>query len=75
MVLEMRQGSVQRGERILLVDDWIETGAQVQAAVCLIERQKGLMVGITAIHIDVGSGSHALLSRYFCHSVWRDMKE
>jgi adenine phosphoribosyltransferase len=74
-VLEMRQGSVQPGERILLVDDWIETSAQVQAAESLIERQDGRVAGITAINIDDNPDSRVLLAKYPCHSVWQDMGE
>ena len=73
--LEMRLGSIQAGERILLVDEWIETGAQVRAAVTLIELQGGLVAGITAINIDDNPGSRVLLAKYSCHSVWRDMEE
>ncbi|MEW5870702.1 MAG: purine phosphoribosyltransferase family protein [Chloroflexota bacterium] len=73
--LEMRLGSIQPGERILLVDDWIETGAQVQAAVTLIERQGGVIGGIAAINIDDNPGLCALMAQYFCHSVWLNMEE
>lgn len=73
--LEMRRGSIQPGERILLIDDWIETGAQVQAAVTLIERQGGVIGGIAAINIDDNPGPRALMAQYFCHSMWLDMAE
>ena len=36
--LELRKGAITPGTRVLLVDEWIETGSQVKAAVELIER-------------------------------------
>ena len=39
--LELRAEPWPRGTRVLLVDEWIETGAQARAAVELIERAGG----------------------------------
>ena len=39
--LELRKGAIEPGTRVLLVDEWIETGSQVKAAVELIEGQGG----------------------------------
>jgi orotate phosphoribosyltransferase len=49
---ELRQGSFSPGDQILLVDEWIETGAQAQAAINLIENQGGQIAGLAAINID-----------------------
>jgi len=67
--LELRKGAVNPGARILLVDDWIETGAQVQAAVRLIESQGGVVIGIAAIHMDDCAITRWLRERYQCHTV------
>jgi adenine phosphoribosyltransferase len=48
-VLEIQQQSVQTGDRVLLVDDWIERGSQAQAARELIERCGGDLVGIAVL--------------------------
>jgi len=50
--LELALGAVPAGAKILIVDDWIETGSQVRSAIELIEGQKGRVVAIAAIKID-----------------------
>jgi len=67
--LEMRADAVHRGARLLLVDEWIETGTQVSAAIKLIEGQGGVIVGIAAINIDVNDLTQALQEKYKCHSL------
>ncbi|MFH1524012.1 MAG: phosphoribosyltransferase family protein [Chloroflexota bacterium] len=68
--LELRAGAVPLGAKILLVDEWIETGAQVKAAAQLIERQGGVLAGIASISIDLNEKTRSLLETYHCHSVW-----
>jgi adenine phosphoribosyltransferase len=67
--LELRRGLVKPGDRILLADEWVETGAQVQAAVGLIEQQGGVVVGIAAIHMDDSPQTERLREKYTCHTV------
>jgi adenine phosphoribosyltransferase len=67
--LEIRVDAVPRGARLLLVDEWIETGAQVSAAINLIEGQGGVIVGIVAINIDGNDLTQALQEKYNCHSL------
>lgn len=47
--LTLRKGMVKAGDRVLLVDDWIETGAQAQAARALIDDAGGTWIGVSAI--------------------------
>lgn len=70
--LELRAGAVQPGAKILLVDEWIETGAQVKAAAQLIEQQGGKVAGIASISIDVNEKTRSLLETYHCHAVWME---
>jgi adenine phosphoribosyltransferase len=70
--LELRAGAVQPGAKILLVDEWIETGAQVKAAAQLIEQQGGKVAGIASISIDVNGKTRSLLETYHCHAVWME---
>ncbi len=62
--LELRPGAVRARERILLVDEWIETGAQIMAAARLIERSAGVIVGIATIHMDRNPGTDAIRKKY-----------
>jgi adenine phosphoribosyltransferase len=73
--LELRMGSIQPGDRVLLVDEWIETGAQMQAAVELIEGAGGVVAGIAAINMDDSPRVRWLRERYKCHALWMDMEE
>lgn len=73
--LELGKGCIPGGARILIADEWIETGAQMQAAVDLIEQEKGIVVGIAAINIDSNPLSDRLRARYKCHAVWYNMDE
>lgn len=70
--LELGQGAVTPGSRVLVADDWIETGAQMYAAVDLVERQGGVIVGICALNIDENDLTLQLRERYCCHSVLRN---
>lgn len=68
--LEIRQDAIRAGMRVLVVDEWIETGAQVSAAIRLIERRGGIIAGIACIHVDSNERTRLLTSRYPCAQVW-----
>src|SRR5271165_2057857 len=51
-IIEMHEDAVQPGERVLIVDDLIATGGTVEAAVKLIRRVGGVVVG-AAFVIDL----------------------
>ncbi len=72
--LELRHDALRPGDRVLLVDEWIETGAQAQTAVSLIEQAGGVVAGIAAINIDDNPGAARLCQNYRCHAVWYDMQ-
>lgn len=71
--LEIRRGLLQPGDRVLLVDEWIETGTQAQAAIHLIEKEGGVIAGIATINIDDNPLPADLRQRYLCHALWRNM--
>jgi adenine phosphoribosyltransferase len=66
--LELRADAIKHGTRVLIVDEWIETGAQVKAAIQLIEGQGGVIAGIAAINIDENEATHSLLETRRCVS-------
>lgn len=70
--LALRRGALRPGARVLLVDEWVETGAQMSAAAALLERAGGVIIGLAAICIDDGPRTRALRARYHCHSVWKE---
>ena len=70
--LELRVGAIPTGTRVLVVDEWVETGAQVRAAIELLEKQGGVVIGVATINMDDNAVTRQLRNKYQCHSVWRD---
>jgi adenine phosphoribosyltransferase len=70
--LELRVDTIELGTRVLLVDEWVETGTQVRAAIDLIEGQGGVVIGVAAINIDDTEATCSLRERYNCHTVWQN---
>jgi len=73
--LELRKGLVKPGDRIVVVDEWIETGAQMQAAINLIEQEGGRIAGLATINVDDNPLPARLREKYLCSAVWFDMQE
>ncbi|XP_072909552.1 adenine phosphoribosyltransferase [Hemitrygon akajei] len=65
-VMEMRSDVVRAGLRILLVDQWIETGGTMEAAITLIEQEGGTIAGIAAICIEDTEGGRKIKEKYKC---------
>jgi len=62
--LEMRKDALPAGARVLLVDEWIETGAQIRAAAKLIEGREATVAGIATINMDRNDGTAGIAERY-----------
>ena len=67
---EIGKEAIKRGSKILVVDEWVETGAQIIAAIKLIEKQGGIIAGIVSICIDENDETRKLRQNYKCLSVW-----
>jgi adenine phosphoribosyltransferase len=67
---ELRANPWPVGTRVLLSDEWIETGATAKAAVTLIEKAGGVVVGIAAIAFRRNEKTQELWAKYRCHGVW-----
>ena len=50
--MEMRTPAFAAGTRLLLVDQWIETGGTMNGAIRLVERQGGIVAGIATIAME-----------------------
>lgn len=72
-IIEMHEDAIDKGERILIVDDLIATGGTAEAAVKLVKRSGGVIVGATFIIdlpelggmkklADLGVKGHALMA-------------
>ena len=66
--MEMRKPAFQAGTRVMLVDQWIETGGTMTGAIELIKRQGGIVSGIVALAIEENDTTNALRNDYLCVS-------
>lgn len=68
--LEIRKDLLKEGDRVLLVDEWVETGAQIEAAIALLERQGAAVIGIATIQMDDCERTLRVQDRYRVVTVW-----
>lgn len=62
--LEMRSDALKPGMKVLLVDEWVETGAQMKAAIELVKMANGYVAGITTIRMQDNEMTHGLIQNY-----------
>ncbi|RLV92303.1 hypothetical protein DV515_00013834 [Chloebia gouldiae] len=65
-VMEVRTDAISPGLRILLVDQWVETGGTMRAAIELVERLGGVVAGVAAICMENSEGGKWIQERYKC---------
>ena len=66
--MQMRKPAFHPGTRVLLVDQWIETGGTMEGAIGLVERQGGTVAGMAAIAIEDNDRTRGYRERYTCAS-------
>lgn len=66
--MEMRKPAFAAGNRVLLVDQWVETGGTMDGAIRLIERQQGVVAGLVAIAIEENVRTNDYRQNYPCIS-------
>lgn len=66
--MEMRLPAFAPGTRVLLADQWVETGGTMDGAIRLVERQKGVVAGLVAIAIEENPRTNAYRKAYPCVS-------
>jgi adenine phosphoribosyltransferase len=64
--MEMRLPAFSAGTRVLLVDQWVETGGTMEGAIDLVQRQQGIVAGIAAIAIEHTPRANLLRDTYPC---------
>eukprot|EP00062_Callorhinchus_milii_P011792 gi/632958092/ref/XP_007894838.1/ PREDICTED: adenine phosphoribosyltransferase 1-like [Callorhinchus milii] len=65
-VLEMRTDVIKPGTRVLMVDQWVETGGTMEAAIGLVEQQGATIAGIATICIEDTEGGKRIKAKYKC---------
>ena len=66
--MEMRQPAFAAGTRVLLADQWVETGGTMDGAIRLVERQGGVVAGLVAIAIEENERTNGYRKEYPCIS-------
>ncbi|KAK2912310.1 adenine phosphoribosyltransferase-like [Channa argus] len=73
--LEVRLDVLKPGMRVLLVDQWIETGATMKAAIKLIEGQGATVAGIASVAIENTEGGKWIKDNYrFSHCIPEELQ-
>jgi len=66
---EMNKGAIKKGDKVLIVDEWIETGSQIKSAIKLIEKQSGKVIGITSLCAEKTPKTRILFEKYNCRAI------
>lgn len=62
--MEMRLPAFAPGSRVLLADQWIQTGGTMEAAIQLVERQGGTVVGLATIAMETCAATEVFAARF-----------
>ncbi|XP_068584196.1 zgc:174895 [Cebidichthys violaceus] len=73
--LEVRLDVLKPGMRLLLVDQWIETGGTMKAAIQLVEKLGATVVGVAAVAIENTEGGKWIKENYkFSHCIPEELQ-
>jgi adenine phosphoribosyltransferase len=64
--MEMRTPAFAPGTKVLLADQWVETGGTMDGAIRLVERQGGKVVALAAVAIEENDITRGYRSRFKC---------
>ncbi len=64
--MEIRNPAFKPGTRVLIVDQWVETGGSMEAAIELIEGQKGIVAGLASVCMEENERTQKLRQKYKC---------
>ena len=67
--LEIAVGVLSETDKILIVDDWSETGAQLRGAIALAEQCGAKVIGAAAVNIDDKILQDKTISKYILHYI------
>ncbi len=64
--MEMRKPAFAAGTKVLLVDQWVETGGTMDGAIRLVEQQGGEVAGLVAIAIEDNKKTASYRRKFPC---------
>ncbi|XP_062328652.1 adenine phosphoribosyltransferase isoform X1 [Osmerus eperlanus] len=74
-LMEVRLDVLKPGLRVLIVDQWIETGGTMKAALQLVEKQGATVVGVTAVAIENSEGGKWIKDHYkYSHCIPEELQ-
>uniref|UniRef100_A0AAY5EV47 adenine phosphoribosyltransferase n=1 Tax=Electrophorus electricus TaxID=8005 RepID=A0AAY5EV47_ELEEL len=74
-VIEVREDVLKPGLHVLLVDQWIETGGTMKAAIKLVEEQGATVVGVAAVAIENSEGGKWIKEHYkYSHCIPEELQ-
>ncbi|KAF7644706.1 hypothetical protein LDENG_00217340, partial [Lucifuga dentata] len=74
-MMEVRLDVLKPGLRVLLVDQWIETGGTMKAAIKLVEKLGAAVVGVAAVAIENTDGGKWIKQNYkFSHCIPEELQ-
>ncbi|MFH0937239.1 MAG: adenine phosphoribosyltransferase [Candidatus Daviesbacteria bacterium] len=62
--LELHLDAITKGDKILIIDDWVETGNTLRAVIKLIEQSQGEVVGVGTLMDDSKDDLKNYLKKY-----------
>lgn len=69
--IEIFKDSIKKGDKILLVDDWFDSGNTGRAAIKLIEERGGKVIGISVIFNQLSEKEEKFFEKYNYHFLIR----
>ena len=64
--MEIRKPAFAPGTRVLLVDQWVETGGSMHGAIQLVEQQEGKVAGLVTIVMETNENTENYRKKYPC---------
>jgi adenine phosphoribosyltransferase len=61
---EMNESLIKAGDKVLIVDDWIETGGQVKGIIKLLEKQGAEIVGVSVLGYNQTKRTKSIADNY-----------
>jgi adenine phosphoribosyltransferase len=71
--LEIKKGCVSKGSRILVIDEWVETGASLHCCIDLLQKLGCIVVGLATIGIDYCQGTKDWIDNGFVTFIGKDI--
>ena len=71
--LELATGSLNAGSKILIADEWIETGSSIRGCIKLLEKQNCIISGLATIGIDYTDNTKQWVDTGFVSFVGMDI--